>query len=185
MVSPAERKRQFTELYQNNRQRLARICRAYAPGDEAQDLFQDVWLNVWNCLETFRGEAHIDTWLYRVAVNTALAFRRNYGRRRRGRDGLCEPDALAHPGDLVRLNETNELRQQLYETIFALPPRERLIISIYLEGEENAVIADIVGLSPNHVGVLVHRIRGQLIRSLGIQNGESDTVNQTDKEPEP
>src|SRR5215472_8741402 len=72
-----ERERLFLDLLHNNKSRIQRLCSAYlnSPSD-IDDLFQEIMTNVWNALPGFRGDSHPNTWLYRIAVNTALIYRR-------------------------------------------------------------------------------------------------------------
>ena len=65
----------FQDLLIRNKAKLIRICRIYARNKEDQeDLFQDIAFQIWRSLKNFRGEAKIDTFLYRIALNTALLF---------------------------------------------------------------------------------------------------------------
>jgi len=76
-MNHAERERLFLDLFQENKSRIHRLCFAYlnSPAD-IDDLFQDIMTNLWNALPSFRGDSHPNTWLYRIAVNTALLYRR-------------------------------------------------------------------------------------------------------------
>src|SRR5947208_102401 len=76
-MTRTERERLFQELFAANRSRIQRLCYGYlGPGGDVDDLFQEVMINVWNSLPSFRGESRPSTWLYRIAVNTALIHRR-------------------------------------------------------------------------------------------------------------
>src|SRR5258708_34464432 len=72
-----ERERLFVPLFEQTRAGIRRLCYSYLnSADEVDDLFQEIMTNVWNSLPSFRGEAKLSTWVYRVAVNTALIHRR-------------------------------------------------------------------------------------------------------------
>src|SRR5438270_566395 len=76
-MTHADRERQFLELFERNKASIRRLCYGYLNStSEADDLFQEVMTNVWNSLPKFRGEAKISTWVYRIAVNTALVYRK-------------------------------------------------------------------------------------------------------------
>ena len=81
----------FDALVADHRDRLYRICRAYLPRDPdaAQDLYQDILVQLWTHLPGFRGEAQLSTWVYRVAVNTAILFQRRERRRPAAHAGPC------------------------------------------------------------------------------------------------
>jgi RNA polymerase sigma-70 factor (ECF subfamily) len=63
----------FENILAQNRDRLWRLCRAYNTNtDDAKDLFQEIALNIWTGLKTYRGDAAINTWVYRIALNSAI-----------------------------------------------------------------------------------------------------------------
>src|SRR5947209_19748052 len=71
----------FLDLLAQNHGRWRAIARGYA-GPEAEDLFQEILLQVWRSLRSFRGDSAPNTWCYRVALNTALSWRRSRRARR-------------------------------------------------------------------------------------------------------
>jgi len=159
MISTAD----FEALVAANRDRLYRICRAYLPRDPAaaQDLYQDILVQLWTNLPRFRGEAQLSTWVYRVAVNTALLFKRREQHRPTGPDS----ETLAH----VLAAESGEadhthyrLLDQLHQCIARLPDPDRLLVSLLLEDASYQQIADILGLSLSNVGVRLNRLKKKL-----------------------
>ena len=75
-MNRAERERLFHELFAENQSRIQRLCYGFLGSSaEVDDLFQEIMVNVWNSLPGFRGESRPSTWLYRIAVNTALIGR--------------------------------------------------------------------------------------------------------------
>src|SRR6266536_468401 len=74
-MNHSERERMFEELFRRHKAPIQRLCFAYlSSAGEVEDLFQEIMSNVWNALPKFRGEAQAATWLYRIAVNTALLY---------------------------------------------------------------------------------------------------------------
>ena len=70
-----EKEQIFTKLFVENRDKVYRLCNAYLNDKNVlDDLFQDIMINIWNNLHSFRQEAKISTWIYRIAVNTALMY---------------------------------------------------------------------------------------------------------------
>jgi len=100
--------------------KVVRGCAA-VPQDQ-DDLFQDVLLQVWSSIPAFRGEAKETTWIYRVAFNTALAWRRGERRRREGHETFLKFDISpqVQPSYLDALPE-QEIVAQLYAAIRQLP----------------------------------------------------------------
>jgi RNA polymerase sigma-70 factor (ECF subfamily) len=156
-MNHAERERLFVELFEQNRASLRRLCFGYlTSAGEVDDLFQEIMTNVWNSLPSFRGEAKTSTWLYRIAVNTAIIHRR----KRRPSEALEDvPDqrASAHQ-DLER----RERLEMLHRAIARLGDQDRLIVSLLLEGLSYREIADITGITVNYVGVKLARIKQAL-----------------------
>jgi RNA polymerase sigma-70 factor (ECF subfamily) len=153
-MNHSERERIFEELFQRHKAPLQRLCFAWlnAPG-EVEDLFQEIMSHVWHALPKFRGEAQAGTWLYRIAVNTALLHRR----KRKPAEPLLEladPSAGAH-----RDLEDRERLDALRHAIAVLPGQDRLVITLLLEGLSYRQIADVTGLTVNYVGVKLSRIK--------------------------
>jgi RNA polymerase sigma-70 factor, ECF subfamily len=150
----AERERIFLDLFQRHKAPIERICYAYLNSPaELEDLFQEIMSNVWNALPGFRGEAQYGTWLYRIAVNTALLYRR----KRKPSEALGE---IADPSAGAQQNlEEQERLDLLRGAIAELPEQDRLIITLLLEGLSYREISEITGLTVNYVGVKLSRIK--------------------------
>jgi RNA polymerase sigma-70 factor, ECF subfamily len=153
-MNQSERERMFEELFERHKAPIQRLCFAYLnAADEVEDLFQEIMSNVWHALPGFRGEAQAGTWLYRIAVNTALLYRRKL-RRGEPLQEVADQSAGAHQ-DLEERERLDALRR----TIAVLPDQDRLVITLLLEGLSYREIAEVTGLSVNYVGVKVSRIK--------------------------
>lgn len=153
--------RDFLDLIERNRGRLLRICRAYAR-DEAtrQDLFQEIVYQLWRSLPRFRGEAQPDTFLYRVAINTALTHVRREGKRQTAPLEQAPPP-VAQPNWDRAMDQAQQL-QALYAAIDQLKPADRTLILLWLEEMSYQEMAEITGLSVNLIGVRLNRIRQRI-----------------------
>jgi RNA polymerase sigma-70 factor, ECF subfamily len=171
----SEKERLFERIVEENRHRIYRVCRAYLTDpDEAKDLYQDILLKVWLHLDTFRGEASHSTWLYRIALNTAILYRKKQQR---------QPVAL--PESVLQIPESNsdatgkqqqeKLLEQLQHCIAQLETSDRLIISLVLEEMAYKDIAEVLGITLNHVGVKISRIK-QKLASLMESAGKQEKV---------
>jgi RNA polymerase sigma-70 factor (ECF subfamily) len=156
-MSPSERESTFVGLFESNRASIRRLCYGYLNSAcEVDDLFQEIMTNVWNALPSFRGEAKITTWLYRIAVNTAIVHRR----KRRPSEELGDfPDQRASAQQDL---EQQERLQSLHCAIAQLGDQDRLIVTLLLEGLSYKEIADITGITVNYVGVKIVRIKQSL-----------------------
>jgi RNA polymerase sigma-70 factor (ECF subfamily) len=128
------------------------------------DLFQEVMTNVWNSLPSFRGEAKISTWLYRIAVNTALIHRR----KRKPSEALV--DVADQRASVHQDLERRERLEALHRAIARLGDQDRLIVSLLLEGLSYREIGDITGITVNYVGVKLSRIK-QTLEQLTLEVG--------------
>jgi RNA polymerase sigma-70 factor (ECF subfamily) len=160
-MNAEERERLFLELFQEYRERILRLCHGYLDSpDDAEDLFQEVMTRVWHSLPAFRGEARASTWLYRIAVNSALLFRR-----KRMPAAPLEDVADRGPAPPEEI-EKRERVAALRRAIAALPDQDRLIATLLLEGLSYKEIAEIAGITVNYVGVKITRIRHALEKLL-------------------
>ncbi len=164
---PTELEARFLDLIERNRGRIGRLCQVYAesPADR-DDLYSEVCFQLWRSLPSFDRRASEDTWLYRVALNTALLYRRR--ERSRGLAAQAferQPRTVAAGGEALRLEERERLNL-LHAAIRRLAAGERALLTLYLEELPYRRIAEITGLSENHVGVKLNRVRKKLARLL-------------------
>jgi len=151
--------------------KVVRGCVA-SPQDQ-DDLFQDVLLQLWSSIPAFRGEAKETTWIYRVAFNTALAWRRGERRRREGHERFlkfCESPET-QPSHLDSSPE-QEIVERLYAAVRQLPKTDAALALMHLDGLSYQEMAQVVGISENYIGVKLNRIRHQLANKLKGANNE-------------
>jgi RNA polymerase sigma-70 factor, ECF subfamily len=137
---------------------------------DAEEATQDVFIQAWRNLDRFRGDSAVFTWLYRIAVNEALARKR---RRRLPTTVLDEtPERIATPHDAV---ESDELQSFLAEQIRALEPEYRAPLVLRdVIGLTNQEVADVLGLSLAAAKSRIHRARMQIRRELVRWERESE-----------
>lgn len=153
---------EFAELISQNQQRLGRLCSLYADEQaDQQDLFSEIMLRLWESLPGFRGEASIHTWVYRVALNTALRFRYQLHKKEKRHSSLKAVEFLPAP---------NSSEQQQYEAlrqcIRRLNEADRPVVTLYLEGFSYKEIAEVIGISENGIAVKMKRIRKKLFTCI-------------------
>lgn len=163
----------FLELVRVNEARLRRICRVYGRAAGAEDdLYQEILVQLWRALPSFEGRSSADTWLYRVALNTALTWSRRHAvrsesSRRHGSpdthdDGaLLEREPAPDPQPDERL-EAKERLERLYAAIERLDDADRALVVLYLDERSYTEMAEVLGITESHVGVKLHRIRKQM-----------------------
>ena len=145
--------------------KVVRGCAAAPPDQE--DLFQEVLLQLWSSIPAFRGEAKATTWIYRVAWNTALAWRRGERRRREGHETFIKfsPAPQVQPSHLDAQPE-QEIVERLYAAIRQLPKMDASLALMHLDGLSYQEMAEVLGISENYIGVKLNRIRKQLADQL-------------------
>ena len=155
-----DKKSRFLELVDENQDIVHKICSLYAWNvDERRDLSQEIVCQLWKSYQSFRGDSTFTTWMYRVALNTALlTVRRN--RRRVHTESL----SVRH-GDIpdgVGSREEHGKIGRLYEAISRLHPFDRAIILLYLDQLSYKEISDVIGISESNVSVRLVRIKKKL-----------------------
>ena len=156
MPHAADTHQRFLEIVEPNRRRLQGLARSFATGADRDDLYQEMLLQIWRSLDGFAGRSNPDTWVYRVALNTAISHRRRSRVRERhvasNRD--IDPDGV--PGGTAGGRE--ELRI-LEEFMAGLNEIDRALFALYLEDLSYREMAEVTGLSENHVGVRINRMK--------------------------
>ncbi len=148
---------------------ILRISRFYTfDKEEQKDLYQEILLQVWRSMPRFQGQCQVGTWIYRVAVNTALMFRRSLGRRKDRPGQFPAQEPFEGPSIEQQMDDQTRL-SWLYRAIGQLKDIDRTLILLYLEDLSYEDISAVTGLSTNHVGVRLHRIRQQLSHLANLQ----------------
>ena len=164
----AEKEKQFGALVEQYKASIWRVCYAYLPDRSfAEDVYQEILAEIWKSMDHFRGASGWHTWIYRVAVNTAI----NHGRKeiRRPVDFRENPVELPD-NDPAETEAVESLHRKLHQCIALLSEQDRLIISLLLEELSYQEIADVTGLSVNHVGVRINRIKPKLHGCITSRN---------------
>jgi RNA polymerase sigma-70 factor, ECF subfamily len=161
--TPAD-EHKFLELVNENRKRILRVCRVYAWNSADQDdLYQDILFQIWRGLPALKEKQFANTWLYRVALNTAISFVRK-------RASASGPVVQFEHADLTRTIESRQATEEnsddriadLYTAIYKLDPLARALVTLFLEDLTYEQIAEATGITPNNVGVMLHRARKKL-----------------------
>lgn len=156
-------KRSIEHIIQEYNASLFKICLGYSHSfQDAEDLLQDVFINIWKGLESFREDANIKTWLYRVTVNTCLLTLRKKSIKTISVDNINQSWISVIPHS----NSEKESFELLHQLIQKLPHKEKSIILLYLEGLTHQDIANVVGISSNYVGVKINRIKQKLSNKI-------------------
>lgn len=139
---------------------LYKVCRLYCFSEtDRQDLYQEIVYQLWRSYPSFRGQARISTWLYRIALNTAISGLR----KQRRLITSVDPGRLpTEPLEIQYPAETEQQFQLLYAAIDKLTEVEKALTMLYLEDKSYQEMEEILGISQNNLRVKMNRIRDKL-----------------------
>ena len=152
-----QNRKAFSELIQKNQAIIHKITRVYENSwADREDLFQEICLQLWLSYPNFREEAKFSTWLYRVALNTAISNIRK-SKKNLSFEPLRETDRIPDNSNIEKENV-----QLLYQSISKLNRIDKAIILLWLEEKNYEEIATIMGTSKTNVSVKLVRIKRKL-----------------------
>lgn len=153
----------FLLLVQEHQGIIRKVCHLYGRNDaDRDDLYQEIVIQLWKAFGSFRGEAKISTWMYRIALNTAISNLRKQSRK----VALSFPEFI--PREEAETNEEKlkeEKLQQMYAAISRLSEVEKAIVMLYLEDKSYDEMEEILGIGNGALRVKMNRIKEKL-RSL-------------------
>jgi RNA polymerase sigma-70 factor, ECF subfamily len=150
--------KKFVNLINEHQGLIHKVCIMYENDPEVRnDLFQEIVLQLWKSFPSFRGEAKISTWMYRIALNTAISGFRKETRKIKTEDLREVHFNISEHGD-----ETEENLQKLQRAIRQLNEIDRAMIMMALEEIPYEEIAETIGISQNNVRVRMNRVREKL-----------------------
>jgi len=153
-----EEEKKFVNLINEHQGLIHKVCIMYENDREVRnDLFQEIVLQLWKSFPTFRGEAKISTWMYRIALNTAISGFRKETRKITTEDLREVHFNISESGD-----ESEENLQKLQWAIRQLNEIDRTMIMMALEEIPYEEIAETIGISQNNVRVRMNRTREKL-----------------------
>ncbi|PLX21574.1 MAG: hypothetical protein C0597_03265 [Marinilabiliales bacterium] len=167
-----KKEEKFRRIIKDNEQRILSICRYYSSNDEDhKDMYQEVLINIWKSIDSFRGDSQLSTWIYRVAVNTAMGFTNKEIRRQKV--FLENKDYALH--NLVDLDENlakekERMFEKLENQMNQLSVIDKIIMTLVMESVNHKEIALIIGITEPNVRVKIHRIKNELKETLEKSN---------------
>jgi RNA polymerase sigma-70 factor, ECF subfamily len=145
---------EFEQLIASNHPRIQRIAQRYSRNSSVDDLYQEILIQLWRSFKNFRGDSKVETWVYRVALNTAMTHSRMLFKQKSHEVAIdtieheeesipadrCQADLLTH-----FLNSLNEI--------------DASVLMMYLDGLSAAEIAEVLGSSVNAVNIRINRLK--------------------------
>ena len=152
--------KEFLQIITENQGIIHKVCSIYCDMEEdRRDLFQEILVQLWKSFPSFRYESKFSTWMYRVAINTAITAYKKESKR--GKSSPLGKEILSVVDDSYDF-EYEENIKKLYSAISQLTSIEKSIILLYLEDKPYEEIAEITGITQNYVRVKMNRIKKKL-----------------------
>lgn len=155
-----ELEHQFVTALEDNQNIVHKVCSLYTNGRDAHnDLFQEITIQLWKAYPKFRGESKFSTWMYRVALNTAITLYRKSKKRVQTQDF----DSVIFKIKTDEYDPTEEQQLTLmYKAVKQLGDIEKALVFLYLEDKNYSEISDTLGISEVNARVKMNRIKTKL-----------------------
>ncbi|WP_158838476.1 RNA polymerase sigma factor [Polaribacter sp. L3A8] len=150
----------FLEVFEKNQNIAHKICRVYTTNQSAHnDLFQEITIQLWKNYPKFRGDSKFSTWMYRVALNTAISLYRKSTRTVKTQD-ITD---FAYKIKATDYDDTEEIQlRSLYKAIHKLNDIDKALIFLYLEDKPYKEISETLGISSVNARVKMNRAKEKL-----------------------
>ena len=153
------KEKQFEELVKQYKQTIYSVCYMFSRDkEEINDLFQEILVRLWLGFDQFENRSSVNTWVYRIALNTAI----NGNKRTKRRPQTVSLSTDIDPYDPQ--DSSLEQIRQLYALIHQLDVMDRGLVLLWLEGISYDEIAAVMGISVANVGIKLHRIKEKLVQ---------------------
>jgi RNA polymerase sigma factor (sigma-70 family) len=150
----------FLQMIRQNKGILFKVCKIYQDDPEDQnDLLQEITLQLWLVFDSFRGDSKISSWMYRVSLNTAIAY---FKKQKRRPDQVLLTYDFDHPQETSTIGEKEEHLAVFYKAIKQLNKVEKALVFMYMENRPYEEIATSIGITQGNLRVRMTRIKNKL-----------------------
>ena len=155
-----ELEQKFVTDLEQNQNIVHKVCRIYTNNQDAHnDLFQEITIQLWKAYPKFRGDAKFSTWMYRVALNTAITLYRKSKRAIKTQDF----DSVLYKIQSNEYDDTEEQRLRfLYKVIHELSDIEKALVFLYLENKNYKEISETMGITEVNARVKMNRVKNKM-----------------------
>jgi RNA polymerase sigma factor (sigma-70 family) len=149
--------KEFVDLLDKHQNIIHKICNVYMDAQaDREDLFQEITLQAWRSINNFRGDSQFSTWLYRVALNTAITFYK----KEKKHAATTYTESL--PIVTEEYNPAEEQVQALYQAISGLSKIDKALVMLYLDDYSYKEMAAMLGITVTNVGAKMNRVKTKL-----------------------
>lgn len=151
----------FISVIKDNQKLIYKICYSYCSNQEnRKDLEQEILLQLWGSFPKFDGRVKISTWIYRIALNTAISFYRNDCKHSKKNDPIDV--SIISNSNFETETEKDENISLLFQFIESFNEMDKALILLYLDDNKYKEIADILGITETNVATKISRIKKRL-----------------------
>ncbi len=166
MVPQASDHKRFLALVETHQRLLLKVCWAYGKtSHDRNDLFQEIIGRLWAAFGKYDPNRKFSTWMYRVALNVAIDFRRRQQRWRRESASL-DDDVTAEPGAAPEETRKQDQLHELRELLEQQDDADRALLLLYLEGHSHHEIGEVLGIGESNVSTRLYRLKKSLKQSV-------------------
>lgn len=152
-------KEKFVVEIDENKGIIFKVCNMYCRNrEDKEDLFQDIILQLWRSYSSFKGESKFSTWIYRIAINTAITRLRKETKKEKFIE--MDIDELQLP--IYTASEEDEKMELMYQAIDQLSEVEKAITMLYIDECNYKEMAEIIGISESNIGFKLNKIKAKL-----------------------
>ncbi len=157
IAKDSQRQQRFLDIADQYKEVIAKVCSVYTSENAPfADLYQEVLINIWTGLDSYRGDAKLSTWIYSLALNTCITWQRRNKRHSLGvaiDAGFDIPDSSADSASDIA---------ELYALISRLDAFDKALITLWLDEKSYDEISAILGISKTNVATRLHRVKNRL-----------------------
>ncbi|SDQ75195.1 RNA polymerase sigma-70 factor, ECF subfamily [Chryseobacterium soldanellicola] len=154
----------FISLFKDNQRIIHKVCRIYTDNaEDHEDLFQEITIQLWKSFPGFKGEAKFSTWMYRVALNTAISLFQKSKKREIEKSPI---DISIIKTEYESYEDDGHKLKKMYQAIHSLSDIEKALIMMYLEDKPYKEIGEILGITEGNARVKMNRAKNNLKQKI-------------------
>lgn len=167
MIKPTSLKEEFIVCISEHERIIFKVCKMYCRShDDEQDLFQDILLQLWKSFPSFKRDSKVSTWMYRVALNTAITQLRN--EKKKPQQQTIDKEVQQIPN--LANSSTDENFDLMMKAIEKLSNVEKAIIVLYMEDHSYREMAEVMGMTESNIGFKINQIKTKLKATVNVLN---------------
>ncbi|WP_312388774.1 sigma-70 family RNA polymerase sigma factor [Chryseobacterium sp.] len=156
----------FIAFLKENQRIVHKVCRIYTDNKEDhEDLFQEITIQLWKSFPSFKGDAKFSTWMYRVALNTAITL----FKKAKKNDLTTAIDVSSLRIEYETYEDDEHKLKIMYQAIYTLSDIEKALIMMYLEDKSYREIGEILGITEGNARVKMNRAKNNLKQQLNTK----------------